>query len=123
MSDVEMVLQKRACRIAATSPLFFFVIHRRWSRCCSVGSSIPRAAETAWFHRVGNAPRVDGKTAFHSARRAGRRPRGETRAIALFNIGCRRVFETHQNKAGTVRLEDSTAPYNRPSFKKAMALR
>ena len=45
-----------------------------------------------------------------------------TRAIAFFNVECRRVFETHQNKARKVRLEDSTTPYNLPHPNKAMAL-
>ena len=47
---------------------------------------------------------------------------GTDRAIAFFNVGCRRVFETHQNKARKVRLEDSTTPYNLPRSNKAMAL-
>ena len=44
------------------------------------------------------------------------------RAIAFFNVGCRRVFETHLFIEVTVRLEDSTAPYELPIFKKALAL-
>lgn len=43
-------------------------------------------------------------------------------AITFFKVGCLRVFETHQNKAETVRLEDSTALYELPNVKNALAL-
>ena len=44
-----------------------------------------RTAETESFHRVGNAPRVDGNTGSNVARRAGRCPRGETRMASLLD--------------------------------------
>ncbi len=57
-----------------------------------------------------------------AAVQTGNRLRARNRAIAVFSVGCRRVFETHQNKARKVRLEDSTTPYSLPHSNKAMAL-